>query len=68
MIYQIREELNMKSLSNATKINGLIITSIVLITLAVSFGVNQVVEKTLINTYEKNSLNLSYSNNPYLDI
>lgn len=68
MIYQIREELNMKSLSNATKINGLIITSIVLITLAVSFGVNQVIEKTLINTYEKNLLNLSYRNNPYLDI
>lgn len=44
MIYQIREELNMKSLSNATKINGLIITSIVLITLAVNFGINQVVE------------------------
>ncbi|MCH7323642.1 methyl-accepting chemotaxis protein [Solibacillus sp. MA9] len=57
----------MKSLSITTKINGLIIASIALITLAVSFGVIQIVEKTLLHTYEKNLLNLSYSNNQYLD-
>lgn len=59
--------MNMKSLSIATKINGLVIASIVLIALAVSFGVNQIVEKTLLHTYKENLLSLSHSNYQYLD-
>lgn len=41
--------------------------TILLIALAVSLGVNQVVKNTLFNTYEENLLNLSQSNYQYLD-
>lgn len=57
----------MKRITITTKINGLIIASIVFIALAISFGANQIVEKSLLTAYEENLHNLSYSNYQYLD-
>lgn len=57
----------MKRITLATKINSLIITSILIISLAISFSATQVVEKSLLTTYEENLQNLSHSNYQYLD-
>lgn len=57
----------MKTLSISTKINALIIFSIMVIAFALIYSVNQVVEKAMLNTYENNLKNLSLSNYQYLD-
>ncbi|MEG0384127.1 MAG: methyl-accepting chemotaxis protein [Solibacillus sp.] len=57
----------MKSFSISTKINVLIISSITIIAIAIILGVNYQIEKTMLQTYEKNLLNLSTSNYQHLD-